>query len=377
MLFVDIEKAIGDFNLKVNFETNNEYFALLGSSGSGKSITLKCIAGIEKPDKGKIILNGKTLFDSEKKINVSPQERRVGYLFQQYALFPNMTVRQNIEAALHYLPKKDRAPIIDKKIEEFRLSNLENRKPFDLSGGEQQRVALARIMANNPELILLDEPFSALDEFLKWQLMLEMRNALDDFDKDVVLVTHSIDEVYGWSNKLCVLNNGKSETVMDVNVEQMQPTTVSAAKLLGCKNFSKAIIENDNEINCVDWNIKFRVNQKAEITQQVETLDKEKNDTSISIGIFSKDIQLVFEEEFENVENNSGDASGKNQNIFIKCKVAQIINKQNDTDVILETIDNNTCLCATIFSETKKWDDIKVNDIVYACIVSEKLLILD
>ena len=239
MLFVDIEKCIGNFTLKVCFETEDDVLSLLGPSGSGKSMTLKCIAGIEKPDKGKIILNDRVLFDSEKGINLPPQKRKVGYLFQQYALFPNMTVKQNIEVALHYLPKNERAEAINVKLEEFHLKELEDKKPQELSGGEQQRVALARIMANNPEVLLLDEPFSALDSNLKWQLLDDMKKTLSEFNKDVVFVTHNIEEVIALSNDICNLNNGKSEPAMKVDdvIKEQKPVEIQTV------SGKKAIIE--------------------------------------------------------------------------------------------------------------------------------------
>ena len=239
MLFVDIEKCIGNFTLKVCFETEDDVLSLLGPSGSGKSMTLKCIAGIEKPDKGKIILNDRVLFDSEKGINLPPQKRKVGYLFQQYALFPNMTVKQNIEVALHYLPKNERAEAINVKLEEFHLKELEDKKPQELSGGEQQRVALARIIANNPEVLLLDEPFSALDSNLRWQLLDDMKKTLSEFNKDVVFVTHNIEEVIALSNDICNLNNGKSEPAMKVDdvIKEQKPVEIQTV------SGKKAIIE--------------------------------------------------------------------------------------------------------------------------------------
>ena len=176
-LKVHIKKDYGSFKLNVDFETSHAPLAILGSSGSGKSLTLKCIAGIEKPDEGYIELNGRVLFDSEKKINLTPQQRKVGYLFQNYALFPNMNVVQNIMCGLtHYQCKK--GSTLKQKYEEklrkvveflefFQLKGLEKHKPHQLSGGQQQRVALARILASQPEVLLLDEPFSALDEHLR------------------------------------------------------------------------------------------------------------------------------------------------------------------------------------------------------------------
>ena len=168
---VEIKKKTGNFCLEVKFCAEEEIFALLGASGCGKSMTLKCIAGIETPDEGHIILNGRVLFDSEKKINIIPQKRKVGYMFQDYALFPNMTVEKNIMAGMGKHPSVE---IVQNYIERFQLNGLENRLPAQLSGGQKQRVALARMMAAEPEILLLDEPLSALDSYLKWQMEEEL-----------------------------------------------------------------------------------------------------------------------------------------------------------------------------------------------------------
>ena len=161
-LSVDIEKKLGAFHLRSQFEAPDETMALLGASGCGKSMTLKCIAGIVTPDRGRIVLGGRVLFDSEKKINLPPQQRRVGYLFQQYALFPNMSVEQNILCGIRSGDKAEKRRVLAEKIRMFRLEGLEKKHPAQLSGGQQQRVALARILCSEPEAILLDEPFSAI-----------------------------------------------------------------------------------------------------------------------------------------------------------------------------------------------------------------------
>ena len=208
-LTVDIKKRLGSFSLDVSFQAESEVLALLGSSGCGKSMTLKCIAGIEKPDEGKIILNGRTLFDSENRINLSPQKRRVGYLFQQYALFPNMTVRQNIAAGASGRPDAKKA--VEEKIAAMRLEGLEDKRPAQLSGGQQQRVALARILVSEPEVLLLDEPFSALDSYLRWELEMELSGTLRAFGSTAVFVSHSRDEVFRICDNVCVLAHGHSE----------------------------------------------------------------------------------------------------------------------------------------------------------------------
>ena len=177
-LQVDIKKRWKGFSLQVRFETGEGLLGILGASGCGKSMTLGCIAGIVRPDKGHIELNGRVLFDSEKKIDLPPQKRKVGYLFQQYALFPHMTVEQNIRAGAHARPKNEREQAVREVLHAFRLEGLENNRPSQLSGGQQQRCALARILVGQPELVLLDEPFSALDAYLKWQVELELSDIL-------------------------------------------------------------------------------------------------------------------------------------------------------------------------------------------------------
>ena len=255
MLKVDIRKKLGNFALNVRFSTDGETLALLGASGCGKSMTLKCIAGIVKPDEGHIELNGRVLFDSEIRINLSPQERRVGYLFQQYALFPNMTVEQNIATALRSLPKAEREAAVAEKIAAFRLSGLEKHKPAQLSGGQQQRVALARILASQPEVLLLDEPFSALDSYLKWQVELEMMDVLNEFPGDTLFVSHSRDEVIRLCNTVCVLTGGKSDPVEPVMQLMNAPGTMGAALISGCKNYSRAEKLDEHTLRCSDWGV--------------------------------------------------------------------------------------------------------------------------
>lgn len=347
MLVVDIEKSIGDFTLDVCFETEDTVLSLLGCSGSGKSMALKCIAGIEKPDRGRIVLNNRVLFDSEKGINLSPQKRKVGYLFQQYALFPDMSVMENIEVALHHLPKDERKAVAIEKLREFRIEHIKDKKPFEISGGEQQRVALARIIANDPEILLLDEPFSSLDSYLKWQLLADMKTMLENFKKDVVFVTHSIDEVIGLSDKICVLNNGKSEPVTYIEEAMKRPQTVSTAKLFGCKNYSKAELMGD-AVLCSDWNIKLQI-KSAEKT----------SDKALYIGVFSQDIEL-----------KPDDYDGET---LIRCTVSQVVKTETTENVILRICDTDSLLCASV----PTGETINIDDHIKAYIPTEKLLLLE
>ena len=259
-LEVDIHKNFGNFQLDASFCTQSgAVTGLLGASGCGKSLTLKCIAGIEKPDRGRIVLDGRVLFDSEQKINLPPQQRRVGYLFQNYALFPNMTVEQNI--AVGVKDKTARKETVKQLISSFYLEGQERKYPRQLSGGQQQRVALARILASRPEVLLLDEPFSALDSYLKWQVELELADLLSAFDGPVLFVTHNRDEVQRLCQQVCVLDNGASQAMMPVHELFEAPRTLSACLLSGCKNVSRAKATADGMVEALDWGVTLNPGQ--------------------------------------------------------------------------------------------------------------------
>lgn len=267
---VDIEKKLGSFRLRVKFEAADETLALLGASGCGKSMTLKCIAGIETPDKGRIVLDGVTLFDAEKNINLPPQERHVGLMFQNYALFPNMTVAQNIRAgAKRSKSKAEREQAVRQIIDRFALADLADRYPHQLSGGQQQRVALARIMVSGPRILLLDEPFSALDTHLRFRLEQEVRDAIRSFGKTVLLVSHERNEVYRMADSIAVMNGGRIEVCGEKKAVFAAPGTKTGALLTGCKNISKIDRLSSNRIHAADWGIDLSVNELPEQARYV------------------------------------------------------------------------------------------------------------
>lgn len=222
MLYADFEKKLDLFTLKVHIDLEKGIFALFGASGAGKSMTLKCIAGIEKPDCGVIRIGDRVLFDSERHINLSPQKRHVGYLFQEYALFPNMTVKGNINAALHRLDRKERNHKADELMRRFHIEDLADKKPHLLSGGERQRVALARIFASEPEVLLLDEPFSSLDTFLKWELIPYLKETLQSFSGCSIMVSHSVDEVLSLCDSISLIRKGIIEPPVGTDVFSAQ-----------------------------------------------------------------------------------------------------------------------------------------------------------
>ncbi|MBR3561223.1 MAG: ATP-binding cassette domain-containing protein [Oscillospiraceae bacterium] len=262
-LSVHIYKELRDFTLNVQFDSDGGVMALLGASGCGKSMTLKCIAGLETPDRGTIVLNDSVLFDSTKRINKSPQARHVGYLFQHYALFPTMTVKGNLYAAAQRLPQEKRKRAVDEKLRTFRLETAQNLYPRQLSGGQQQRVALARALLSEPECLLLDEPFSALDNYLKWQTELELRELLKNYRGDVVYVSHDRDEVYRLCRDVCVLADGRSEPKRSVRDLMEAPWTVSAALISGCKNFSRVQRIDENHVKCLSWGVTLETAQEV------------------------------------------------------------------------------------------------------------------
>ena len=261
-LCVDIEKKLGAFHLRAQFEAQDETTALLGASGCGKSVTLKCIAGIMTPDRGRIALGGRVLFDSERKIDLPPQQRRVGYLFQQYALFPNMTVEQNILCGIRREHRAERKALLAEKIRIFRLEGLEKKHPAQLSGGQQQRVALARILSSEPEAILLDEPFSALDSYLKWNLELELSDLLALFRGPILWVSHDLGECCRNCRSVCVMEDGKTGAVTGMDALLRCPESVSTARLAGCKNFLAA--EEKNGAVCLpEWDLALPLDAKG------------------------------------------------------------------------------------------------------------------
>lgn len=262
MLKVDIQKKLSEFELEVDFELEKRSLGILGPSGCGKSMTLKSIAGIVDPDSGIVSLiddDETTYFDSDKKINLKPQRRNVGYLFQNYALFPNMTVEENIAVGLS---KDEDEKKVSEMIKRFHLEGLEKRYPRHLSGGQQQRVALARILAYGPDVILLDEPFSAMDTFLKEQLRLELINSLADFDGFSILVTHDRDEAFQFCDELIILDKGKIIAKGETHDVFENPKKVQVARLTGCKNISKVEIIDDYHLKSLDWGVTFEVSKK-------------------------------------------------------------------------------------------------------------------
>ena len=253
-LEVSIEKKLDGFTLRSEFSAGDTATALLGASGCGKSMTLRCIAGIVKPDSGRIVLDGRVLFDSEQHIDLPPQQRGAGLLFQNYALFPNMTVEQNILCGLK--AEKDRAARQTRcaeMLQVMRLELLAKRYPAQLSGGQQQRAALARILAGRPRILMLDEPFSALDSYLREEVEGEVGSLLAGFEGTALLVTHNRDEAYRLCPEMVVMDSGRVLRSGHTREVFADPRSVTAARLTGCKNILPCTRADAHTVRLTGW----------------------------------------------------------------------------------------------------------------------------
>ncbi|MBE9184591.1 molybdate ABC transporter permease subunit [Microcoleus sp. LEGE 07076] len=286
-LVLNIFKPLSGFALDVGFDIGQEVLGILGASGSGKSMTLRCIAGLETPGSGKIAVNGKVLFDSAEGINIPSKDRHIGFLFQNYALFPHLTVAENIAFGLHNLSKSEQKLRVKEQLVSVQMLGLENRYPHELSGGQQQRVALARAIAPAPELLLLDEPFSALDTHLRSQLERELMQTLANYGGITLFVSHNLEEVYRVCKNLLVLAEGipiafdTKEHIFD------RPCNFTVAQLTGCKNFSAAKPVAETVVEAIGWGCDLTV---------VEPIPK----SLVSVGIRAHQISFVSRCDREN-----------------------------------------------------------------------------
>lgn len=259
-LFVDIQKQLATFDLDLAFNATQSTLGMLGGSGAGKSMLLRCIAGMESPTKGRIVLNGRVLFDAKAGINVLSRDRKIGFLVQNYALFPNLTVAENIAFGLPKLLSAIEARRrVEAQLNSVQLQGYGDRYPHQLSGGQQQRVALARVLASEPEVILLDEPFSALDTHLRSQMEQEVIARLRDFKGVSLFVTHNLEEAYRVCDDLIVLEQGQTLAQGSKYDIFERPGRLGVAQLTGCKNISPAQVITEQEIYAVDWDISLRV----------------------------------------------------------------------------------------------------------------------
>jgi molybdate transport system ATP-binding protein len=236
------------FSMHCSFDADSDFVVLFGCSGSGKTTALRCIAGLENPDAGTIKINDTVYFDSRKKVNISPQKRKIGYMFQENALFPHMNVRQNIEFGLKGLSSSSKTEKVNEMLGLVGIDELEFAYPDELSGGQKQKVALARALAPSPEVLLLDEPFSALDTVVRLKLRKELRTIQKKLGIPVIFITHDPVEAFTMADRMAVFDNGRVQQLGSPEEVFYHPKTRYVAELVGFSNlFDDAVIERHGQ----------------------------------------------------------------------------------------------------------------------------------
>jgi len=235
-LSVEITKRLPEFTLDVAWSAGDGVAVLFGPSGAGKTLTLQCLAGLIRPDTGRIVVDDRVLFDSATGVDLRPQHRRVGYVFQGYALFPHLTVGQNVAFGLRDRPRAERLARAAEVMERLGLAGLEHRRPGELSGGQRQRVALGRALAIDPPLLLLDEPLSALDAPLRRSLRDELRTILRGWGTAAVLVTHDFTEAYQLADRIVIYQGGRVIQSAPRAELLWQPASEAVARIMGLRN---------------------------------------------------------------------------------------------------------------------------------------------
>jgi molybdate transport system ATP-binding protein len=242
MLSLRIRTRLAGFSLDVAWDAEEKLVALFGPSGAGKTLTLQALAGLSRPDAGRIVVDGRVLFDSERGIDLPPRERRLGYVFQGYALFPHLSVADNVAFGLHGRPRAERRRRAGEVMERLGLGGLERRRPRELSGGQQQRVALGRALATDPALVLLDEPLSALDLPLRRALRDELRATLADWGAAAVVVTHDFTEAYRLGDRIIVYAGGRVIQSAPRAELLWQPASEAVARVMGLQNVLEGVV---------------------------------------------------------------------------------------------------------------------------------------
>ena len=335
---VQVRRRLRDFELDVAFEAGDEPLAVLGPSGSGKTMLLRAIAGLERPDAGKISLNGRAVYDSSRRLRVPTRERRIGMLFQNFSLFPHKTARENIAFGLPGLSAEERERRIADAAQKVHVSGLESRFPRELSGGEQQRVALARALAIHPEALLLDEALTGLDTHLRNQIEHQLEETFASFGRPVLFVTHNMEEAYRLCRRMIVLVGGRVAASGATEEIFRHPPTVEVARLTGCKNFSRVRVVSETVVEALDWNVTLTVPRISAAPPKF-------------VGIRAHHIRFV---------EAGGDARAEN-NVF-PCRLARSSETPFRITLFLQTetagaSDSEFQLQAEVFKE--KWERFK------------------
>lgn len=290
MFQVRINKTLPGFSLKVSFSINREILSIVGPSGSGKSLTLQCISGLISPDEGYINVNGRVLYDSRSGLDLPPQKRKIGYVFQNYALFPHLTVSDNIAFGISNLNRTEIETRVCYLLKKMHLIDFKDRYPRHLSGGQQQRVALARALAPEPEILLLDEPFSALDTQVRGELERELLALHQFYRGNIIFVSHNLDEAYRLSSQIAVYEAGRILQLGPKNDLINTPADKTVARLTGARNLAEGVIENIDDARATvtvlvtEWNKRLQIN--------LSSSDKYRQNQKITVGIRPEYIRI-------------------------------------------------------------------------------------
>ena len=302
MLKAKVIKSFPGFNLDVELSLGGELTVILGPSGSGKTMTLQCIAGLTTPTEGCIELGGNVLFDSSQRINLPTKKRRVGFVFQNYALFPHMTVTENIAYSIRRLPSEEARTKVSQLLDMMNIGALDKRYPRQLSAGQQQRVAIARALAPDPEILLLDEPFSALDSQLRERLELELLELAREYKGSMLLVTHDLAEGYRLGTKVAVYHGGRIAQCDTRQKVFSSPVSRTVARLTGVRNFLDGEISRLEPlylwVNVPAWGITLKVLRPA--GRELSPGER------VVLGIRSDGIRMAQAGNCENTENVIG-----------------------------------------------------------------------
>jgi molybdate transport system ATP-binding protein len=359
---VDIEKKFykkkigkkkGDkptFSLHCAFDAGNELVVLFGRSGSGKTTTLQCIAGLTKPDAGTVRVNDMLYFDSSGNINLPPQQRRVGYVFQHYSLFPHMNVRQNIAFGLKGWDAPARDVRIREVVELVQIEDLESFYPEQLSGGQQQRVVLARALAPKPDILLLDEPFSALDMVVRMHLREEVRAIQQSLGIPVLFITHNPVEAFTIADKVVAFHEGHVQQLGSPEDVFYRPRTVYVAQLVGFSNiFEGEVVEADNTRS------EYMVLRSQGISILVSFMDRRVGDT-VTWGIRPENIQILRLDHIRSEDT---------KNVY-EAVIRNVVNKGASRLVSLKLNSGGAALVAEVANHI--FDELKV-DVGDTCLV--------
>ncbi|MDQ1252403.1 MAG: molybdate transport system ATP-binding protein [Euryarchaeota archaeon] len=339
----DIKKA---FVLDVSFEMENELVVLFGPSGSGKTTLFKCISGITEPDDGKITVRSRIYYDKNQKINLPIQKRNLGYVFQNYTLFPHMNVKKNIECGLKSWEKISREERIIEVMKLLHIEEFENRYPSQLSGGQKQRVALARALAPKPELLLLDEPFSALDMEIRTELTEKIKNLQKKIGIPLLFITHNLEEAFLLADKILVLHEGKALQFGTPDEIFHSPKNLHVAKLIGIINiFDDAYVEEYNEESgsAVLKSGDLRIKTKS---QNFKAGDK------VSWGIHPENISFHFH-----------DSSSENQENTYSARINCVVNKGPRKLITFKLVRYNKTLTAELPAQLVDFLNLNTEDL--------------